>query len=252
MLLVPPPIFFKTPAAAAFAPTDLANLWTWLKSASGLTTSGGKVTAWADQSGSGHGATDPGNANNRLVVGATQNSIATLSGDATDFMNLPTMVGLTAATMFCVAKKNNDPPGAASSAGPVFSTGTSGTNTQWPFTDGVIYDGNGSNTRKTVGNPTPSLASYFVASIRSAANDYEFLLNGTSLVQLAVNTVAFSATPTIMSSGTSHFNGLVGEIIIYSTALSQANRQKVEGYLAWRWGIQSVLPVGHPYKLASP
>ena len=25
-----------------------------------------------------------------------------------------------------------------------------------------------------------------------------------------------------------------------------------EGYLAWRWGLQGKLPVGHPYKNTSP
>ncbi len=37
-----------------------------------------------------------------------------------------------------------------------------------------------------------------------------------------------------------------------STGLSETNRQKVEGYLAWKWGIESVLPAGHPYKSAPP
>ena len=35
------------------------------------------------------------------------------------------------------------------------------------------------------------------------------------------------------------WKGYVGEIILYSNALSTAQRQQVEGYLAWKWGIKT-------------
>jgi hypothetical protein len=46
--------------------------------------------------------------------------------------------------------------------------------------------------------------------------------------------------------------GSINEIIIFSPALTTTNREKVEGYLAWKWGVQSSLPVGHSYKSAAP
>jgi hypothetical protein len=42
----------------------------------------------------------------------------------------------------------------------------------------------------------------------------------------------------------------LGEVIMYNSALSQSDFQKVEGYLAWKWGV--VLPGGHPYVNAAP
>ena len=48
------------------------------------------------------------------------------------------------------------------------------------------------------------------------------------------------------------FKGYVGEVITYPSVLITASRQKIEGYLAWKWGIQGSLPVGHPYKTAPP
>jgi len=42
----------------------------------------------------------------------------------------------------------------------------------------------------------------------------------------------------------------LGELIMYSNALSIADRKKVEGYLAWKWGID--LPSNHPYFAAPP
>ena len=48
------------------------------------------------------------------------------------------------------------------------------------------------------------------------------------------------------------WTGDIGEILVYNSYLADADRQKIEGYLAWKWGIQSQLPSNHPYKNASP
>lgn len=48
------------------------------------------------------------------------------------------------------------------------------------------------------------------------------------------------------------WTGLIGEVICYSNVLPLSNMQKVEGYLAWKWGLQSNLPAAHPYKYAAP
>jgi hypothetical protein len=42
--------------------------------------------------------------------------------------------------------------------------------------------------------------------------------------------------------------GNVGEILFYNSTLSTQNFQLVEGYLAWKWGLQASLPSSHPYK----
>ena len=42
------------------------------------------------------------------------------------------------------------------------------------------------------------------------------------------------------------------EFVTFSTQLSTQQQQVMEGYLGWKWGIQSMLPAGHPYKSARP
>ena len=44
----------------------------------------------------------------------------------------------------------------------------------------------------------------------------------------------------------------IGEILEYNIALSTTQRQNVEGYLAWKWGLPGQLPSSHPYKNAPP
>lgn len=43
------------------------------------------------------------------------------------------------------------------------------------------------------------------------------------------------------------FNGNIGEIILYDTDVNPYRRQFIEGYMMWKWGAQSVIPVDHPY-----
>ena len=44
----------------------------------------------------------------------------------------------------------------------------------------------------------------------------------------------------------------IGELVFLNSAASTGDRQKLEGYLAWKWGLQADLPSDHPYKLSPP
>jgi hypothetical protein len=48
------------------------------------------------------------------------------------------------------------------------------------------------------------------------------------------------------------YNGDIAEILVYQGDLSTNQRQQIEGYLAWKWGLQSNLPANHPYVLFPP
>ena len=43
------------------------------------------------------------------------------------------------------------------------------------------------------------------------------------------------------------FNGYISEIITYNTAVSTAQRQQIESYLAQKWGLTASLPGGHSH-----
>ena len=50
----------------------------------------------------------------------------------------------------------------------------------------------------------------------------------------------------------SPWDGVVCEIVSYGSSLSTTDRQKMEGYIAWKWNLVSLLPAGHPYKNSRP
>ena len=57
---------------------------------------------------------------------------------------------------------------------------------------------------------------------------------------------------TIMSASGDEFVGSMGEVLVYAIDLSDAMMDKIDGYLAWRWGMVADLPALHPYKTAAP
>lgn len=49
-----------------------------------------------------------------------------------------------------------------------------------------------------------------------------------------------------------YWGGEISEIIVFSKASSTLERQEIEGYLAWKWGLVGTLPSTHPYKKIRP
>lgn len=47
-------------------------------------------------------------------------------------------------------------------------------------------------------------------------------------------------------------NGKMGEAMIFTSGLNLSTRQKLDGYLAWKWGTESSLPSSHPFKSNPP
>lgn len=48
------------------------------------------------------------------------------------------------------------------------------------------------------------------------------------------------------------WSGAISEVIGFTATLSTTDRQKIEGYLAWKWGTQASLPTTHPYYYGPP
>jgi hypothetical protein len=53
-------------------------------------------------------------------------------------------------------------------------------------------------------------------------------------------------------AGTLYGNKRISEVVCCNNNLSEANRQRLEGYYAWKWNVVDTLPSDHPYKTAAP
>ena len=78
---------------------------------------------------------------------------------------------------------------------------------------------------------------------------------GSETATVSSNTASLSGAIQIgrnYNSDTFCLDGKIAEVIFTNAALSTTNRQLIEGYLAWKWGLASSLPNDHPYKNAAP
>jgi len=89
--------------------------------------------------------------------------------------------------------------------------------------------------------------------------------NGEYLTNYAINGTPYNANPMTPQTGSQTgylmINGLpsypydsdeIGEIVHFNYSISTYQRQQIEGYLAWKWGIASSLPSTHPFAKISP
>lgn len=95
---------------------------------------------------------------------------------------------------------------------------------------------------------TPTIAG--VSTTGSAVN---FDINGTIETVADSTALTASLTSTIGgATGIQKWDGLIAELLIFQPALTSTEREKVEGYLAHKYGLTANLPSAHPYKSASP
>ena len=76
--------------------------------------------------------------------------------------------------------------------------------------------------------------------------------NGATGIGNAGSANASGLTLGAAGGGYQFLNGPILEEILFPSAFSTAARQQVEGYLAWRYNLQALLPGGHPYQTVPP
>ena len=222
-------------APAAVLPTQISGCALWLDAADAttLTLSGSNVTAWADKSGNGRNATggvSPTFSNSGVVFNGTNMYLSTA------YSAVPT-----AETFFCVAT--------------------------WTGTDTRNYCIIGTSaTNGRNFNVLPNGGSVFIKWDRWGVGGYataagvqtgvRFLANGFftgSNGQTTLNGGTTSPTESFSFSGSGttnigtgvlgdYYQGTINEIVAYTTVLTTTQRQQIEGYLAWKWGLQASLP----------
>lgn len=162
-----------------------------------------------------------------------------------------------AASLFMVLKVANDPAISSDYDGAPFGrlNNHSG-NTHMPFSDSNVYTGFCSSTRRSF-NPTWDLEQLHIWGEHSASNDFAIYINGNSVFSSGSNTVSVSNNTRYFGTGRDtssigNYFGTVAEVLFFDSVLSTSDRQKVEGYLAHKWGLASTLDSGHPYKTTPP
>jgi len=211
---------------------------------------GAAVTRWNDDSGSGNTAATISHDPPLALQNLNRLNVVQFVAASTQGLQLPT--GFTSAftegSVFFVAKVATVATGS-----PVQGFGTSGLGTHYPFSDNHVYSDFLSTARSDTGIPS-GLTSWHIGSFQSKTNDWRYAINGVDFYTTGTNTVAGSPNVTFLGSnnGVYNYDGNIAEIVLCNSFLTTIQRQLVEGYLAWKWGLQANLSGGHPYAASPP
>jgi len=105
---------------------------------------------------------------------------------------------------------------------------------------------------------TTTLGPACIGELLFTGTNATLFLNGTQEAtgNLNVSTLfvvdRFTIGALVRSSVSNFFNGVISEVIITANSASTNTRQRIEGYLAHKWGLTANLPSDHPYKLVGP
>lgn len=249
-----------------WTPAKVTTKKLWLIGDSNTGSNGSNITTWSDSSGQGNDATGQGASSTKPTV-VTNNLnghvVVRLTAASSQYFSLPDfLTSFTAGTAFLVVKLANDPTSSTKDSGLLKFGSTSGgnQNNHYGFNgDNVVYDDFGSSSRTAWGNPTPSLAAWHILSLGVNSSSSALAINVDSFSgTTALHTTGWTTSPRIGTGGglATFTDGWIAEIFFANELLinggNNAMQARIEGYLAYKYGIQSVLPGGHTYKTTPP
>ena len=258
---------FGTQRYFAFDPRTIPTCVLWLDGADsnvmfsdvlGLTpvAPGGTIARWSDKT---------TNANDAIQSTASQRPTYTASGQ--NGSNVVTFTG-SSSNDLSFAGATTFPPGTAGYSAFLVGKTTLGATAQTFFRWGGITAG--SSFRLGANASSQLIQDYFgvgTSTDTASVSNTTFLFSSSSTTTTAgpykngtifttPTTYAYNfGTPALgilgsADTGLQYLTGFVAEVIVYTSNLSTFDRQQVEGYLAWKWGLSSSLPASQPFKRA--
>ena len=255
--------------ATLWTPADVTTTaWYDASDASTVTLSGTDVTAWADKSGNGYTATQTGSFNptyaTALVNGLNSIEFGVDGSGARGYGFLDqqalgsAICGVKYAIIGHHARYNSQTQNQVVGA---VSGGSVGN------TNGVIHLGYDNSTRLRLGQfgndlddtiPAYSTTQDAVITGLNRVGGKLVSLNGGEYINTNTNTTDLKVGGNSgfalgrFSGNYYNFAGRINELVFFNFEVLDALYQKVEGYLAWKWGTNTLLPVTHPYYSAAP
>jgi len=241
--------YIPSPVTTAFTPLSVGNVALWLDALDPSTitiSSGTNVNGWNDKSGNGNNATQTTAARRPAYV----NGGVVFTASSTHFMDINVPFS-TSHSVFLVSQSLTGTDNyyygrVGGGAAPTIIQHYSGSRRI------EYFDG---SDRATLAESPPSSSPSMVNFVRSFGNTVTGFYNGNSAFSIPQTWTADTVNPWAYigrSDSGNYLNATIFEFIIFRTALTDANRQKIEGYLAWKWNLVGSLPTNHPYFSTKP
>jgi hypothetical protein len=252
--------FVKSAAAAGgpilWTPAQISTLaWYDASNESSVTLNGTDVSQINDLSGNGYNATQSTSSLQPAYTN-TLNSLKIMTFDGTNKLNLPSVNFNTdkSVSLYVVTRKRST-SGAFQVIAAFWKSGTNTAAILAQMTDGPNFWGSYTGNQDPADSALNTTDSYVLSLVASTTDGImNFWRTG-----VADGSDGDWSTTTVFSEGAlgndqygSSLNGDIAEIVLINQKDSTAERQEMEGYLAWKWGLEAGLPAGHPYKDAPP
>lgn len=263
--------------AAPWSPAEITTaLWLDAADASAIILIDGLVSQWDDKSGNGRNASQPSSAFRPAYLPTGFNGKPTLETNGNDILELGVtslgrnVGGITAA----IVGVHPVTASFGSNANEFFiSSGSSTTGTRFSFTPNPSASTNnryGVGARRldadsygTVSSSTDSLANsgnpwIRVGQVAYSSGVANHWTNGTQdltsepFQTAGVTSDTDSLGSTVFNTRSLPAGSQLCEIVLTHSTMTTAVRQKLEGYLAHKWGLTANLPTDHPYKNVAP
>ena len=245
-----------------WTPAKLSNLSLWLDAAdaSTITLNGSTVSQWSDKSGNARDFSQATSANQPAYSTNALNGKNVINFVSTDSLTRTTAIpfnDLGNNSLYIVGNRT----GRSNNYSVVLviqRAAFRGRNILFEY--GSVNAGKwGTYTNTDVPSPLGAVgASYKICEMIAdqTADTYLFYQDGTSQGSGGAVTTNVPFNNTVSYIGNDQNNawleGNVAEVIFCDEKNSDADRQRIEGYLAWKWGLTNNLPANHPYKNIAP
>ena len=251
------------PTEIPFTPTSISGLTNWYDgsdpNANGILPSNGTtISTWKDKS---------TNANNMIAQTAgtytyannSQNGLGTVTFN-NSWYRTATANATYPFDVYVVVKLNSttnaaDVIGSGSNNSDNFNSLTFGEHTAGRWHNG---SSGFSRTPNAVSSTSETSTSFLLMQWSIANNNFYIYRNGVQIMSTTSYTWGgpsnqeFRLGNRYYTTANIQLQGSIAEVLFYNSQLQTSNRQKVEGYLAWKWGLQTNLPTTHPYYTLAP
>jgi hypothetical protein len=226
-----------------------SSLQLWLRGDAGITTSGGLVTTWNDQSGYGRNFSQGTVANQPTTNVQNGNAVVDFAAAQNFVTRAGFTSGFTSAQLIIASRGDFD--GGGPQFGAPHNVGNV-SNNHFPWTDGVIYDTFGTNNRHTTGNPTQPLNQWNIYNVLASTPTWTSRINGTQHFTTNANNTAggFNTTASAnMEVGRQQaayiWTGEIGDFVLYNATLSSAQTTVTENHYSAKYNIGINVAVDH-------
>lgn len=253
-------------AGTAWTPANLGSalsLWLDASDSSTITLNGSTVSQWNDKSGNARHVSQATATNQPTYSATGLNGKGSLSFDGSDdILSTPTAFpSLDNFSVFVVASGNaiaaNQERGIVAidnGTGSGYISGYWFERSSWgqALTSYI--------SSATVGAPLNSLptngfTAKILGQVRTKNVDHALFIDGNFYNVTANNTTLTATIPSnrlYIGRSALTYSGTISEVTVFNTSLSTTDRQKLEGYFAWKWGLEANLPAGHPFRNIPP